>query len=77
MGSLPVLDVMDCSGDVEMALVLVVGCKGVAILPGLAVRSRGEVGTLLDLGVVAKKASVRGVKETGARGGGGGGLRRT
>lgn len=70
IGSLPVLDVVGCNGEVV--------CRGdVEVLLGLDVGWRGDVGVLPDLDVVAKKASVRGVKDTGARGGGGGGLLRT
>jgi len=72
MGSLPVLDVVVCSGEVEMLLV-----GDVAILLGLDVRCRGAIGVFVDLEGVAKKASVRGVNETARGGGGGGGLRRT
>lgn len=88
IGSLPVLDVVDCNGEVEIPVFEVVRCRGdvkeldvaggFAMFPGLDVRCKGEVGVLTGFDVVAKKASVRGVNETGARGGGGGGgLRRT
>ena len=72
MGSLPVLEVVDCSGEVEILLV-----GEVAILLGLVLRCRGAIGVFVDLEGVAKKASIRGVNETARGGGGGGGLRRT
>jgi hypothetical protein len=77
MGSLPVLDVVECSGEVEIPLVEIPLVGEVAILLGLAVRCKGAIGVFVDFDGVAKKASVRGVNETARGGGGGGGLRRT
>lgn len=79
MGSLPVLDVVLCRGEVEILLVLPEEwTSDAAVLPGLDVRCKGAIGVFADLEGVAKKASVRGVNETAALGGGGGGgLRRT